>query len=363
MSKNIGVGIIGTGIGLRQVAPGFLRTGKADIVAVSGSSIERTKEYCKDIDVDSITDDFKALCDSDTVDLICVTTPNKFHYEQMSYALSTDKHVFLEKPVGMTEQETKELSELVGNKNRLIVVGHQLRFNPYIARMKEIIESGVLGRIYYLSIAQYVSSWNDLDRSWSWSFDVENYGGRRLALGVHSVDLARFLLSDEATSVSCVLDPVHRFRTPGGSLAKESLVSDFMSAQLTFPGSTVNLETSASARTNEIFDVVVRGENGELTFDLTNKLLSLHTDSDPIALLSQADNDYNSLNGPSIFWDSFTYYASKIVDTLENGQTTLANASTMDDAIENMKVLDACLKSNKEGTRELFTEWTDNTSY
>ena len=64
-------------------------------------------------------------------------------------------------------------------------------------------------------------------------------------------------------------------------------------------------------------------------------LLKLDIGKDPIALLPEADEQYNSLKGPSIFWDSFTYYASKIVDTLENGQTTLANASTFNDAVEN----------------------------
>lgn len=100
MVNKIGIGIIGTGIGLRQVAPEFFINRSAKLVAVCGSSIERAKEHCADFDVDLITDDYKAVCDNSDVDIICVTTPNEFHIEHMTYALNTDKHVFQKSLLG-----------------------------------------------------------------------------------------------------------------------------------------------------------------------------------------------------------------------------------------------------------------------
>lgn len=369
MTKALRIGIIGTGVGLTQLAPGFMKAG-AQIVAVCGSSLERTDSHVdfsvikknpsvaqSEVEDLFITDDYKKVCDSNNVDLICVTTPNEFHMEHMAYALKTNKHIFLEKPVGMTADETRELAKLDVNKDRMVVVSHQLRFNPYFEKMREIIASGSLGRIYNISIGQYVSSWTNLDRQWSWSYDVKKYGGRRLALGVHIVDLARFLLDAEPTSISAVLDPVHKFRTPGGEEARETLASDFLNAQITFPQTLVTLETSASTQTKEIFDIVVRGEDGELTFDLKDKLLLPNLNTEPTRILDNADAQYDELKGASIFWDSFVYYAKAVTDTLQAGESVLARASNLRDAINNMTVLDAMLKSHQSGTRELLVPW------
>ena len=74
--EKLRIGIIGTGIGLRQIAPGFLKTGQVEITAVSGSSIDRTLLHVQESAIAGnngvesndllVTDDFKKVCDSDS---------------------------------------------------------------------------------------------------------------------------------------------------------------------------------------------------------------------------------------------------------------------------------------------------------
>ncbi len=358
MNKPLRVGIIGTGIGLRQVAPGFVRAG-AEVTAVSGSSIERAREHVGDLDVPLITDDYRKVCESDDVDLICVTTPNEFHIEHMTAALRTNKHVYLEKPVGDDVAQTRSIANEKGKTDRLVVVGHQLRFNPYFHKMREVIQAGTIGRVYHVTMSQCYSYWSDPDIPWIWSFDVEKGGGRRLALGVHLVDLARYLLNEEAAAIASSMDPVHCTRLSEGE-PRETFASDFFSATLSFPHTTVDMSTTASAKTGESFDVVVRGELGDITFDLTNKL-QFHDGESSQPLVDQTSEEkYKSVGGVSIFWDSFTYYAQEIVDAIATGQHTIPLASTVEDAIKNMEVLDAALRSSQNGTRELLAPWLAN---
>jgi len=358
MADRIGVGIIGTGIGLRQVAPGFIRTGLADIVAVSGSSVERARQLSSEYNIPLTTGDYREVCESDDVDIICVTTPNEFHLEHMAAALVTDKHVFLEKPVANDAVQTKEIADMVGNKDRLVVVGHQLRFNPYFGAMRDIIQSGAIGRVYYMTISHCSSVLADPSMPWKWSFDVNKGGGMRLAMGVHLIDAARYLLAQEPVAVVGSLDPVYKTRTPKGEAERECFASMFFSATVSFPDATVEMSTTPIAKTEQKFDVVVRGEKGDLTFDLDKKLLRFYDGGRVEKVLGDdIDTYYDSLKGPSIFWDSFTYYAQEIVDAISSGSTTIPLASTADDAIINMEVLDAALVSYQKGTRELLGPW------
>ena len=343
MVNKIGIGIIGTGIGLRQVAPGFLLTGQAKLVAVCGSSIERAKEHCADFDVDLITDDYKAVCDNDGVDLICVTTPNEFHLEHMAYALNTNKHVFLEKPVGMTAEETKQLAKSTKDNSRLVLVGHQLRFNPYFVAIKNVIGSGKIGKVYYMNVNQCSNALGEEQRKWMWSFDVEKGGGVRLALGVHLVDLARFILDADPIATVGTLNPIFDMRLDDEGIARESFASRFFSASLNFEDALVEMSTTAAGKTKftDCKYKPVREVDGSV-----EKVVN-----------SDTDKAYDALDGPSIFWDSFTYYAQEIVDAIQGGSNSIESASTMNDAITNMEILDATLTSHLKGTRELLKPW------
>ncbi len=369
--EKLRIGIIGTGIGLRQIAPGFLKTGQVEITAVSGSSIDRTLLHVQESAIAGnngvesndllVTDDFKKVCDSNDVDLICVTTPNEFHIEQMAYALNTDKHILLEKPVGMTKRETEDLVKLQGSKNRLVVVDHQLRFNPYFVKIKKLIEHGNIGKPYYISI-NHASPWiMDNKHDYLWSLDKELGGGVRLALGIHLIDLVRFFLGCEPYAVSATMNNIFYTYNPIGSKEFNSQVSLYFSANLNFPECDVVLSNSAVSHSGYQFDMMIRGDQGEIGFNLKDNAIFYKNNKDGEKIISDdATKEYDLLGGNTIFWNSFTYYAQIIVDAIQNGDNKIVNASGLDDAIKNMTVLDAMMTSSQNGTRELLGEWPKN---
>jgi predicted dehydrogenase len=358
VERPVGVGIIGTGVGVRTILPGMRRTGRAEVVALSGRSQARVEEVGGPLGIPLLTSDYHRVCEDDRVDLICVASPNDLHMEHARAALSTGRHVYLEKPMGINAAEARAIAELARSEGRLVVVGHQLRFNPYLRAMRDAIASGAVGRVYHLSIAQHGSGFSNPSRKWTWEFDVERGGGVRLAMGSHMVDLGRFFLGNDAQAIAAELDPVFSVRTPEGGEPRECRSSNFFGAVVTFPATAVHMSTTAAAHAAPRFDIVAYGEEGDLTFDLSRTLLLHRLGTDPVPMLAaEVDAEYRHRQASSIFSTSFSYFADEIVDVILANKSELPDAATVDDAVRCMEVLDAALLSATHGSRELLQSW------
>ena len=86
---------------------------------------------------------------SSTIDVVAVVTPVWTHYELTKAALENGKHVFVEKPFTSTPQQAEELIELAARKNLKIMVDHTFLFSGAVRKIREIIDSGTLGPLYY----------------------------------------------------------------------------------------------------------------------------------------------------------------------------------------------------------------------
>lgn len=129
--EKLKVGIIGTGVGIRTHLSGFrLYDDIAEVIAICGSSLERSHEFAQKHNIPIACADYKELCDLAEVDLVCVTTPNRLHLAATKYAISKNKHVICEKPLSDNSDEVTELIDTVQNYSCIAVVDHQLRFNP-----------------------------------------------------------------------------------------------------------------------------------------------------------------------------------------------------------------------------------------
>lgn len=84
------------------------------------------------------------------VDSVIVVTPAQTHYQIAKDALDAKKHVLVEKPLTTSVLEAKELVALSKKKKRVLAVDHTFKFNPGIKKLKELISSGELGKIYYM---------------------------------------------------------------------------------------------------------------------------------------------------------------------------------------------------------------------
>jgi predicted dehydrogenase len=83
-------------------------------------------------------------------DAVVVSTPTRTHYEVVKEALLAGMHVLSEKPLCNTAEQADALVRLAAERERLLMVGHVFLFNPGILKLKQLVDTGELGRIYYL---------------------------------------------------------------------------------------------------------------------------------------------------------------------------------------------------------------------
>ena len=108
---------------------------------------ERARQY-PDADPAS---SFEAVLEDPGVDAVAVATPAQTHADLVRRALEAGKDVFVEKPLALDLEEGRELVELAGDRDRVLMVGHLLWYHPAVLKLKELVDEGELGRIRYLT--------------------------------------------------------------------------------------------------------------------------------------------------------------------------------------------------------------------
>jgi len=95
------------------------------------------------------TTDTKQLVESDSIDAVVIATPISTHFELAKACLQNGKHVFIEKPITTTSAQCRELMRLAQQQRRVLMVDHTFIYSGAVRKLREIIDSGELGEIYY----------------------------------------------------------------------------------------------------------------------------------------------------------------------------------------------------------------------
>ncbi|MCD4677117.1 MAG: Gfo/Idh/MocA family oxidoreductase, partial [Desulfobacula sp.] len=268
MNKSMNIGIIGTGVGLRLHYSRFRDVQGAKILAISGSNEQRTIEFAKQFNIPKACADYKELCEMPELDLIVVASPNLFHYDHVLYAQKCNKHILAEKPLAMDLTEIKTLAKNAENSSKICIINHQLRFNPYIKKVKELISDNAIGDPYFIRIHQQSTSFSNRNTPWSWIFDDIQGGGVRLAMGSHLLDTLQYWLNKKCCYVSGAINPVVKTRFDKNGKKWNVTASGFFSANLSLEQN-IDVQLSATAASCGIsrFDFSIYGTKGELHFD------------------------------------------------------------------------------------------------
>ena len=145
----IKVGVIGYGYWGPNVVRNFSAQEGFQVVAVcdqNPQALQRVKQAHPAVEV---TCDPSAITGSAHIDAVAVVTPVWTHFELAKAALENGKHVFVEKPFTSSAAQAEELIELADRKQRLIMVDHTFLFTGAVRKIRELIDDGALGDLYY----------------------------------------------------------------------------------------------------------------------------------------------------------------------------------------------------------------------
>ncbi len=151
-SKKLKVGIIGTG----WIADAHIKELKKmpDVEIVAGADLidGKAEAFFKKWEVDGVRcyPDHKSMLDAEELDAVSICTYNMTHAECAVYALNKGVNVLLEKPMCVTIEEAAEICRAEKKSGKIISIGFQPRLDPNMQMIKKIVESGELGKIYYI---------------------------------------------------------------------------------------------------------------------------------------------------------------------------------------------------------------------
>jgi predicted dehydrogenase len=364
MSKEVKIGIIGTGVGIRTHLKGFRGIEGCKVLAITGSSKARSEEFAEKYDIPLACADYKELCDLEEIDLVCVCSPNKYHFETVKYAMAKGKNVICEKPVSHITEEVNRLSLIPTKTGTFVYVDHQLRFNPYMRKIKEIIQNDTLGHIYLVRINQVGLGFSDNALPWSWSFDGTEGGGVRLAMASHFNDLIQFWFnSRRVMAVTGNLNPIFKERNVNNQKRKVT-ASTLCNAQIQLEDEvSVMYSINAGGFSSFKFEIDMAGDKGELHFDLNNKLSLFTANKKGIEQIIDVDGVFEDerQNKASLFSGSFRYFAPLVIRKLLGENVEILNdAATIEQAKYNCKILDAIKKASNTGVPVVFSSEENN---
>jgi predicted dehydrogenase len=141
--------VIGYGYWGPRIVRNFHTTGECAVVAVcdkNAASLQRAKRDCPWAEV---TSDCSKLLSSPDIDAVAIVTPVWTHFELAKRALENGKHVFVEKPFTSTAEQAEILINLAEQKNLQIMVDHTFLFTGAVRKIRQMVEEGALGKLYY----------------------------------------------------------------------------------------------------------------------------------------------------------------------------------------------------------------------
>lgn len=224
----LGVGVIGAGWMGHVHARAYARLPhhypdlgiRARLVAVADTVPSQAEDFAARYTPDRVHADWPALLKDPEVDAVSVTAPNAFHRDIAVAAAQAGKHLWIEKPVGLTADDARAVAEAVARAGVQATVGFNYRNVPAVARARRLIAEGLIGTPTHARVHLLTDYAAHPAGALTWRFLRAQGGSGVLGdLASHGVDLVRFLLGDLERLVAdtAVFVPRRPPVAPGGS--------------------------------------------------------------------------------------------------------------------------------------------------
>lgn len=195
------VGLIGTG-GIAGLHVRGLRAcdGTFEITAACDVAADRLTSFCREMEIEGRFTDYRAFIDRDDIDAVLVMAPHHLHQEICVAAFEHGKHVLVEKPIARTLEEADAIIAAGERAGRVLMVGHNQRYEEVHQGIHEQLENCAIGRIVCAHTDHHQNFRKSPD-DWWYSKDSVG-GGCVIGSGIHRLDLLRWYLGEPTDVVA-----------------------------------------------------------------------------------------------------------------------------------------------------------------
>jgi predicted dehydrogenase len=208
MSSKLTAVVVGTGF-IGPVHVEGLRRAGVQVAGIVGSSPDKSLGTATRLGLPRGYASLEDVLADKSVDVVHLTTPNRFHFDQAAAVLRAGKHVLCEKPLAMNSRETAELVRLAKASGRAAGVCYNIRFYPLCLEAAERVRRGELGDLYHVT-GSYAQDWLFHPTDFNWRVQAEDGGELRAVadIGTHWLDLVQFITGRNIEAVCADLHTV-----------------------------------------------------------------------------------------------------------------------------------------------------------
>ncbi|QYR23255.1 Gfo/Idh/MocA family oxidoreductase [Paenibacillus sp. sptzw28] len=328
MKRKLRWGVIGAaGIAIRSVIPGFQQSETGEVTAIASRELSKAEETAAKLQIPKAYGSYEEILSDPDIDAIYIPLPNHLHMEWSIRAMEAGKHVLCEKPIALNADEARRMADVSRKTGAHLAEAFMYRHHPRYERIAEIIKSGEIGELRGI---HGTFTFNSAGNQANVRFRKEWGGGSIYDVGCYPISAARLLLGaePEAATVHALLSPEHDH------------VDMMASGIIEFPGSVaLTFDCGMWAAFRNTLEVL--GTDGRIEVPsafIGNPNFYVYTKD------GRREEEQPDLNQYSLQADSF---AGAVWGERKE-------RFTPEDAVANMKAIDACLESANTRKRVLI---------
>ena len=185
--STVRVAVVGLGYWGPNLVRNFNELACAEVVAVCDRDVERLELIQRRYPAVQTHTSFDDVLADETIDAVAFATPVSTHFPLGRAALEAGKHVFIEKPLAASTSECLELIQLAESRGLVLMPGHTFLYSPPVVAVRDLIESGELGELYFVSTSRVNLGLHQKDVSVTWD------------LAPHDFSILRYWLDEAPT--------------------------------------------------------------------------------------------------------------------------------------------------------------------
>jgi len=244
MKDEIGLSVVGCGYWGPNLIRNFFSTPGCRVKKVYDLAPERLAYIQNLYSSVEVTTNFETILEDNEIDAIVIATPVHTHFGLAKQSLQAGKHVYIEKPMASSVAQCEELNELAAAEDRIIMVGHTFIYSSPVQKIKGIVDSKVLGDIYYISSQRLNLGLFQKDINVTWD------------LAPHDLSIILYMLDQSPISVNCQ-----------GNAHINANIEDVTSLTMEFPDKTFSIIQSSWLDPNKIRKMTIVGSKKMLVYD------------------------------------------------------------------------------------------------
>jgi myo-inositol 2-dehydrogenase/D-chiro-inositol 1-dehydrogenase len=199
MKGKLRIGIIGAGRIGKMHAENIQKylSSEVEIVSIADTLADKISEWAHGVGIDKVYKDHRAVLEDKSIDAILICSSTDTHSQLIIEAAQEGKHIFCEKPIGLSVEKIKEALSEVEKAGVKLQIGFQRRFDLHFRKMRQMVQEGKIGDIHVVKITSRDPEPPPIEF-------VKVSGGIFLDFTIHDFDMARYLTGSEVEEVFAV---------------------------------------------------------------------------------------------------------------------------------------------------------------